>query len=374
MRIAVLWRPMQPGHTAAFQALSKIPETSLFFCLPKPAGLFAADLGHYDWMDAPYFYDWFPKPPGRLRQYLSSAGLDETLLAQRLTAFGPDLLLANSWHVPAYRRVMRRFRGRPRVMRIDNQWTGSPRQRIGALVADRYLHRLFDAVLVDGARQADFSRHMGYRDEQIWNCGHSADHAAFAAVYHAAKQNRQRHGEAFLYVGRLVPEKGILDLLQAYRRYRAENDRPWPLIVCGRGPLADRAEEEPGVRYRGFVQPRDLPAIYAQACCLVLPSHAERWGDAIHEATAAGLSVITTDRAGASDDLLEHGGNGFLIKPGDIDALADRLHQIAGLDPSARQAMSDRSFALSQRFTPESWASAFHQRAADLLKDWPHAG
>ena len=61
---------MQPGHNAAFRALSRIPDVTLFFALPKPTGLYRADLGHFDWMDQPYFFEWFAKPPGRLTQYL----------------------------------------------------------------------------------------------------------------------------------------------------------------------------------------------------------------------------------------------------------------------------------------------------------------
>ena len=358
---------MQPGHNAAFRALSRIPGVTLFFALPKPAGLYKADLDHFDWMDRPYVFEWFAKPPSRLTQYLSSAGIDERHLSRRLEAFDPDLLLANSWHVPAYRRVMARYRERPRVMRIDNHWTGSLRQRLAARLAEPYLHRLFDAVLVDSARTAVFAKRMGYRDASIWTCGQTCDREAFAAIHERARQTGTPHGRAFIYVGRLVARKGVADLLEAYRRYRATSADPWPLIVCGAGPLADRLTGEAGMDYRGFVQPRDLPEVFREARCLVLPSHAERWGDVIHEAASSGLAVIATRQCGAADVLVADGENGHLLDAGDTDRLTRFLRDFAERGDPAQRAMGRRSFSLAARFSPARWAACVHDHARRLL-------
>ena len=148
---------------------------------------------------------------------------------------------------------------------------------------------------------------------------------------------------AFLYVGRLVEDKAIDVLAAAYRRYRAFAADPWPLIVAGTGPESRRLEAEPGVDLLGFVQPEQLPAVFARAGCLVLPSRLEPWAVVVHEAVSAGLPVVCTRACGASTRLVLDGYNGAIVSPDSDPGLAEALGRISNADDDDRRAMGARA-------------------------------
>ena len=368
IRIAVLWRSILPGHNACFRALAAMPGVEMYVCFPRPPESAPTDMRLYSWMTNSYSYEGLSSAAGRVSHYLSSGGIDEDRLKRDLEAFEPDVFLVNSWHVPAYRRVLRRYRDKIRVLRIDNQWTGSFRQRVGAAVAGTYIHVLYDAVLVPGERQVRFAKNIGFRDNQLWRGSQTCDHDQFAAVYQAVRRGEGQYQEAFLFVGRLVEDKGVHHLAAAYRKYRASVADPWPLLVCGIGPLAELLDGQPGVEVRKFVQPDELPEVFARASCLVLPSTYEPWGLVVNEATAAGLAVICTERVGAAVHLVQDRFNGYLFETGDVDDLADALIRYDRLSDEQRRTMSERSYMLSLQFTPALFAEQFYSRSRELLE------
>jgi len=162
---------------------------------------------------------------------------------------------------------------------------------------------------------------------------------------------RERLGVAgrsvILFVGRLLPEKGLETLFDAYGAASREIDEP-ALVVAGEGPLRGalekRAADEdlPRVKFLGFVQPEELSAVYAAADVFVLPSLVEPWGVVVNEAMAAGLPVILSERVGAAADLVIEGENGHVVPAGDAGALAGKITAVLG-DEDARRAMGAKS-------------------------------
>jgi glycosyltransferase involved in cell wall biosynthesis len=293
---------------------------------------------------------------------------DETELEAALDGFDPDVLLVMSWDVGAYRRAARRRRGRTlRVLCMDNQWWGTAKQWGGVAISRLVLRPAYDAVFVAGERQAVFARRLGFRSEQmLWGL-YVGDTPAFEKV--AAERGEQVPPEAFLFVGRLAPEKGVDVLAEAYRLYRARVERAWPLLVAGTGPELHHLAGLEGVELLGFVQPSDLPGVMARAGCLVLPSRFEPWAVAIHEAAAAGLPIVCTWVCGASTRLVLDGYNGALVSPDDPTGLAAGLVRIGTASDADRAAMGRASSLLAQQLTPERWASNLLDRVPALRSD-----
>jgi glycosyltransferase involved in cell wall biosynthesis len=127
-------------------------------------------------------------------------------------------------------------------------------------------------------------------------------------------------------------------------------------------------EGVPGVEYHGFVQPDALPATFADAGCVVVPSHSEAWGVVIHEAAASRLPIICTSACGASDDLVRNGYNGFVVKTGDAAALATAMKKLSELPRDARAEMGKASYALAGQFSPERWANVLWKRGTELAR------
>jgi glycosyltransferase involved in cell wall biosynthesis len=131
----------------------------------------------------------------------------------------------------------------------------------------------------------------------------------------------------FAFAGQLIHRKGIDTLMEAHRMLVAEGIRS-ELVVAGGGPLeadlkrAVSFEAIPGVHFTGFLQPNDLPELFAGSDCFVLPSRSEGWGLVVSEAMAAGTPVISSDQVNAGLELIQNNESGFLFRAGDAMDLA----------------------------------------------------
>lgn len=273
-----------------------------------------------------------------------------------LEQFNPDIILITSWHIPAYRQLAKKWRGRTvRVLAMDNQWNGTLKQWAGWLVAPWYVRPLYDRVFLPGQRQEKFANILGFPSSLVSMGLYSCDHAKFASSYETLKHIKAPP-EAFIYIGRLSQVKGIDILASAYNSYRQQSKKPWPLIILGAGPEKHLLENIDGIVFRGFVQPDDLPDQMLDAGCLLLPSSYEPWALVVHEAVTAGQAVICSDAVGAADDLVRLGKNGYIFESNNAAQLAEMMLDYSNLSVEQRQAMSEESHRLSYQFTPDKWA------------------
>ena len=145
-----------------------------------------------------------------------------------------------------------------------------------------------------------------------------------------------------LFLGRLGPGKGSYDLLNAAARVAAT--RPdLRLLLGGDGEVAEvrvRAEElgiADHVELLGWVRGEDKERLLATAVLYVLPSYNEGLPVSVLEAMAAGLPILTTPVGGIPEAVTD-GVEGFLVEPGDVRTLADRLERLLA-DPDLARRM-----------------------------------
>lgn len=167
-----------------------------------------------------------------------------------------------------------------------------------------------------------------------------------------------------LFVGRLSPEKGIVELLAAADGAAcgrapagdaagAPATRPAreaiPLVVVGDGPLRSRVPQA-----LGFIPNAELGPYYERAAVVCCPSLREGFGVACLEAMAHGRPVVGS-AVGGLLDLVEDGVTGLLVPPGDPTALRAALERLLN-DPGLRERMGAAARERAQeRF---SWAAA----------------
>jgi colanic acid/amylovoran biosynthesis glycosyltransferase len=159
---------------------------------------------------------------------------------------------------------------------------------------------------------ADEARRLGARQVRVIPSG----------VDLPASVGEEADPPEILFAGRLSPEKGVLELVEAARGL--------PLVVAGDGPLRDRVPAA-----RGWVPHDALELLYARAAVVACPSRREGFGVACAEAMAHGKPVVAS-AVGGLLDLVADGETGLLVPPGDVAALRAALERLLA-DPDLRR-------------------------------------
>lgn len=250
---------------------------------------------------------------------------DPASVASVVTASGPDVVVFAGWSHRPYVQLLdhRPLSGAKFVMSADTAIRFDWRQRLAPLRIGSLLRRV-DAVLVPGDRGSLVMRSWGVASRKIARLLYAIDYAGFASAG-AVRSVGRSWPRRFLFAGRYVHEKALDVLVDGYRAYRDRATNPWPLITCGTGPLAHLLRGTAGIEDRGFRQPSDLMADFADAGAFVLPSRVEPWGQVIVEAAASGLPVICSDRCGAGPEVIKDFHGGFVVPSEDPLAIRDAM-------------------------------------------------
>lgn len=176
-----------------------------------------------------------------------------------------------------------------------------------------------------------------------------------------------------LYAGVLTPLKGIHILIEAFARVK--KDLPdLTLYVVGRdenkGYVAELKNQvsvlglETGVHFVREVPQQQLAHYMARCRVLVLPSLSEALGRVILEALSVGKPVIGS-AVGGIPEMIQEGATGFLVPPGNVEALADRLHWLL-THPEEAAEMGKQARAFAENFFSPS---AYQQGYRQLIKE-----
>jgi glycosyltransferase involved in cell wall biosynthesis len=225
------------------------------------------------------------------------------------------------------------------------------------------LFRLADQVIVPSSGTRDLMRALGIPDPRItltpyvvdndWWLAKSAgiDRDSIRTSWGASKRD-----VVILFCAKLQPWKRPQDLLHAFSNGSLGNAL---LVFAGEGPLRPSLETEAvrlgiadRVRFLGFANQTQLPAIYTASDLMVLPSAYDAFGVVVNEAMLCGCPVIASDRVGAARDLIAPVCPEFVFRCGDIEELAALLSKIAR-DPALLQRVRQFGLAHLQTWTPQ---------------------
>jgi glycosyltransferase involved in cell wall biosynthesis len=195
------------------------------------------------------------------------------------------------------------------------------------------LFGLADQIIVPSSGTRDLMLSLGLPADRItltpysvdndWWIQQSAqvDRSAVRANWGASPSDT-----VMLFCAKLQPWKRPLDLLRAFAKARLSNGI---LVFAGEGPLRAELEAQAAalgvaarVRFLGFVNQTQLPAVYTSADLLVLPSVYDAFGVVVNEAMLCGCPVAVSDRVGAGRDLVTPVCPDLIFPCGDTEALA----------------------------------------------------
>jgi len=170
-----------------------------------------------------------------------------------------------------------------------------------------------------------------------------------------------------LYVGRLIEQKGVLDVIRAAALVHRR--RECVLTIAGSGPAEAAARRtaaewgiEGAVRFAGFVGGDDLRELYTSGDILLLPSWQEGFPTVLLEAMSAGLPLIVSPVGGIPDQL-QDGVNAIFVPPHNPEKLAAAIFDLVDDDGLMRR-MSLANRLKIQEYRPEVVAADY----ADVLE------
>jgi 1,2-diacylglycerol 3-alpha-glucosyltransferase len=222
--------------------------------------------------------------------------------------------------------------------------------------------------VVPGKSALEYLRVHKVNEDSIFAAPNAVDNDFFAASAAAARQNEATWRREFalperyfLFVGRLVREKGVFELLSAYAKLDESMRRQVGLVFVGGGGCRPQLELQaasisPGVvRFAGFIQMEKLAIYYAFAEMAILPTYSDTWGLVVNEAMACGIPVIVSRVAGCVAELVRENWNGLLVDPKDVASLTSAMRSLAD-QPDLRASMGANSMEHISRYSPAEWS------------------
>ena len=182
-------------------------------------------------------------------------------------------------------------------------------------------------------------------DMERFNMAKASSIEANASVQSSIEATKPFTSFTFLFVGRIVGDKGINELVEAFGRLHKKYEGVRLMLVGeyeeNLDPVKVETREEiernSAIMECGVKNGDDLLIAYNDADCFVMPSYREGFPNTVLEAGAMGLPCIVTDING-SREIIEDGKNGLIVAPKDSDALYAAMEHML-TDDAAREEM-----------------------------------
>jgi UDP-glucose:(heptosyl)LPS alpha-1,3-glucosyltransferase len=352
---------------------------------------------------------------------LERAGAEVTLIARRAEGWGARRLLAvdpfylgSAWRDASFARAARRawraggfdlVQSHERIAGCDvyragdgvhAEWLEIRRSAAGAAswsperlgialnpyhryvcAAERrmFAHPALRAVICNSAMvRGEIARRFGVAAAKLHLIYNGVDlehfHPRHRDALRAAARGELGAGERdvlFLFVGSGFWRKGLDAAIDALARCP---DPRFRLAVAGR----DRQSERIAARVRAagladrvrFLGGReDVRPLYAAADCFILPTRYDPFPSTVLEALAMGVPAIVGRRSGAAE-VLQHGANGWICEPGDVEGLAALMHEAAQSLDSAAQSLGSAARRTAENYGIDDMARKLTELYATL--------
>lgn len=253
------------------------------------------------------------------------------------------------------------MRGETHLRLRSPEW----KRRIHTFVL-KHAFGLVDAFLAIGSANRQYYRVMGVPDRKIFDMPYTVDNDRFIAGASLTQEERKSVRTRFglpsdklvlLYASKFMRRKHPDDLIRAAALLRERGHEFFVFMVGGGEMDAELRILVQGlgltnVVFGGFVNQAELPRVYAASDVFVLPAENEPWGLTVNEVMCAGLPVLVGDEVGCVPDLVKDEINGYHIKAGNAQSLADALERML-VDPKRRIDMGLQSLTMIRNWSYE---------------------
>lgn len=328
------WPGFIPGYEGAFKV--RVLPGFRFVTLKRSAG--GADIG-FGWA-----------PPSVLWELLK---------------LRPDVLFTSAFTVwTLYGLVYKALTPSRLILLWDGVSEGTAYMDSGLRLGVRKLMaRFLDAFVCNSGEGTEYLRGViGVPDSKLLHQAYQVPEvAALSSGEKGPSASRADSRPVFLFVGQIIKRKGWNYLLEAARRLVQKGLDTFSVAVVGEGEQRDQLKAricslglQRIVNVVGPVPYQHLGAHFEAADVFVLPTLEDVWGVVVLEALAFGKAVLCSKYAGARE-LIQHGANGFIFDPYNIDELAGYMERFIR-EPELIAKFGQRSREIIAPHTPDQAA------------------
>lgn len=279
----------------------------------------------------------------------------------------PDVLISDGFFQWTYAALMlRAVKKIPHVMCYERTAYTERNAQWYRVTYRKFVMRWIDAICCNGKLCGEYVQSFGYPAEKI-TYGHMvADTVALqnsvAKVtdkqVSKLKTKHDLKGIVFLYAGRLIPLKGLIELLHVWKRFSGSiSADEATLLLVGDGPQRGELEQYvkenhlDNVRFTGVVDYDSLAPYYKAADVFIIATLEDNWSLVVPEAMACGLPILCSKYNGCWPELVHPGENGWVFDPLDQKDILRCLKVCMENRPRLSQ-MGQRSKSIVSNHTP----------------------
>ncbi len=305
-------------------------------------------------------------------------GLVKTILEQK-----PDILISDGFFQWTYSALwLRATRGIPHVMCYERTAHTERNVQLYRTTYRKCVMRWIDAICCNGRLCGEYTRNLGFPHELI-TYGHMVadvqqlSHSVVGIPDFQVTQLKSKldcKGIVLMYVGQLIPRKGVMELLNAWKTLKEFVDpNTCSLLLVGDGSQKDQCDKFCRTHHLWNVHRIEkinydhLPPYYKAADVLIMPTLEDNWSLVVPEAMACGLPIICSKYNGCWPELVRQ-ENGWVFDPLKIDNMVCVLKEC--LDRRAILAdMGEASKAIIKNHTATQAADAILEACRLATRD-----
>lgn len=203
-------------------------------------------------------------------------------------------------------------------------------------VIPKFIYKHSDVIFSVGIKNREYFISNGISEDRIKWIPDVSETPICSNGDLRSKYNIRQDQKIILFLGRMIPQKGVKNLIKAYSRLDSYTQDKCFLLIAGDGPDLNNCKNLASslninnIKFAGSIPPSERGLFFSQCNIFVYPviyykGRVDVWGLTINEALQHGKIIIATDAVGSAYELIKNGMNGYRIDPDDIEKLKEAI-------------------------------------------------
>ncbi len=294
-------------------------------------------------------------------------------LIRRVRKTKPDIILSDGFFQWSYAALVNNAIWKtPHVMLYERTPHTERKVSSKRAFARKLAARYISAISCNGIQTKEYLLEFGFPKDRLFMGNMAADSAGLQEAISKVndqqlkklKEKYKLRGPVLLFVGQIIPRKGIMELLSVWKNFELEYPEP-QLVLLGDGEQFKDASNFikdnniNNIRLPGRVDYSEVAQFYALADVFLIPTLEDNWSLVVPEAMSCGLPVICSKYNGCWPELVKT-ENGWVFDPLDADNFRNTL-RTAWENKNRWKEMGQNSLEVIKDYTPEKIAQMLYQ-------------